>query len=122
MDTNGNMAHSKLYVKLMNSREWRQLRMEKLRANPLCERCLAEYDRAVPARVVHHIKPIEDTNDEMESRRRAFDFDNLQSLCFECHRAIHVAEGYHKAETMRARQQERMEQWKARMAKRFGSG
>ena len=116
------MAHSKLYVKLMNSREWRALRIQKLRANPLCERCLAEFGRAVPARVVHHVKPIEATKDEGESRRRAFDFDNLQSLCFECHRAIHVADGYHKADTMRDRQAERMEQWKQQMAKRFGSG
>ena len=114
------MAHSKLYVKLMNSREWKALRIRKLQANPLCERCLSEYDRAVPARVIHHIKPIEATRSEAEARARAFDFDNLQSLCFECHRAIHVADGYHNAATMRQRQDERMEQWKERLAKRFG--
>ena len=114
------MAHSKLYVKLMNSREWKALRISKLQANPLCERCLAEYGRAVPARVIHHVKPIEATNSEAEARARAFDFDNLQALCFECHRAIHVADGYHKADTMRERQAERMEQWKDRLAKRFG--
>ena len=114
------MAHSKLYVKLMNSREWKALRIRKLQANPLCERCLAEYGRAVPAQVIHHVKPIEATNSEAKARARVFDFDNLQSLCFECHRAIHVADGYHKADTMRQRQAERMEQWKDRLAKRFG--
>ena len=116
------MAHSKLYVKLMNSREWRQVRALKLQANPLCERCLSEYGRAVPARCVHHIHPIEATNSETEARARTFDIDNLQALCFECHRAIHVAEHYHSTATMKQRQSERLEQWKQRMAKRFGGG
>jgi 5-methylcytosine-specific restriction protein A len=114
------MAHSKYYIKLMNSREWKALRIRKLQANPLCERCLAEFGRSVAARVVHHIKPIEATNNHDEMRQRAFDYDNLQSLCFECHRAIHVADHYHASDAMKERQKQRLDQWKDQLAKRFG--
>ena len=34
--------HSKLYQHLMNSKRWKELRLKKLQANPLCERHLKE--------------------------------------------------------------------------------
>ena len=114
------MAHSKLYVKLMNSREWRELRIRKLQANPLCERCQAEHGWVVPARCVHHIIPIEASTSEAEARERAFNFNNLQSLCYECHREIHQAEGYHSSDVVRERNQQRQSAWEDAMMRRFG--
>ena len=55
------MQHSTLYQQLINSRKWRQLRAEKLAANPLCERHLKE-GKVVAASVVHHIVEVESSH------------------------------------------------------------
>ena len=68
------MAHSKLYVQLMNSREWRELREAKIRANPLCECCQAK-GYVVPSRCVHHIVEVESGRTEKECRDLCFPFD-----------------------------------------------
>ena len=103
----------------MNSREWRTLRIQKLRANPLCERCLAEFGRAVPARCIHHVVPVESGRSEAECRSRCFDFGNLQSLCFQCHSDIHKAERSYTPSVIRERTEERLETWKDRLERRF---
>ena len=103
-------------AKIYNSREWARLRDEKMRANPLCERCLAE-GYVVSARVVHHVVPIETAHTFDEMWRLAIDcgLNGLQSLCFQCHSDIHkqmasrTKAGHHKAEA------DRLERWKARM-------
>ena len=46
--------HSKLYQRLMNSREWRETRTSKLQRNPLCEEHY-KVGKYVAASVVHHI-------------------------------------------------------------------
>ena len=61
------MQHSTLYQQLINSRKWRQLRAEKLAANPLCERHLKE-GKVVAASVVHHIVEVESGHNEAECR------------------------------------------------------
>lgn len=38
---------------------------------------------------VHHVLPVEDTNDPEEMERRCFDETNLQVLCYRCHKAKH---------------------------------
>lgn len=78
----------KIYVKLINSWHWQQLRHRKFCANPLCEICLMR-GRVTPTEEVHHIKPVESGRDEGEMRRLAYDFANLQSLCKACHAEVH---------------------------------
>ena len=104
------MAHSKLYVQLMNSREWRELREAKLRANPLCECCQAQ-GYVVAARCVHHIVEVESGRTEQECRDLCFQWTNLQALCFRCHSAIHSAAKYHSKDVHQQRSQERLNQW-----------
>lgn len=107
--------HSKLYQRLMNSREWRETRMYKLQRNPLCE----EHYRAgkyVAASVVHHIIEVESGKTERECRRLCFDPNNLESLCRECHAEIHKTRGYHTAAAHQRREDERLRQWASRLA------
>lgn len=74
--------------KYYNSRIWHRLRSTKLLEQPLCERCL-EQGRTTLATDVHHITPFLTYLDE-ESRWEAFkDYDNLMSLCEQCHNEIH---------------------------------
>jgi 5-methylcytosine-specific restriction endonuclease McrA len=52
---------------------WLKLQKSKLRANPICEIC-----ERVFATEVDHIRELQDGGGE-------FDWDNLQSLCHDCH-------------------------------------
>lgn len=68
------------YVRFYNSKEWRALSLKKLQDdNYKCVKC-GKY-----ASEVDHIKPIQ--TDEGWSLR--YDYDNLQSLCFDCHNKKH---------------------------------
>lgn len=82
------MAHSKEYVKIMNSRRWHNLQSEILSKHPYCERCGA-LGRQTKAKVVHHVKPIESGHSLAEYERLAYDPENLQALCTQCHSYIH---------------------------------
>lgn len=62
-----------------NRAAWGKCRKLKLRRNPLCERCLRDEGRAIPAAHVHHVKDLADRPD------LAYDLDNLESLCHPCH-------------------------------------
>lgn len=62
------------------------LRAEKMRTSPLCERCRAE-GKTVPTQHIHHIVPFDVNAPDLEAR--AFDYDNLISLCVECHSKEH---------------------------------
>lgn len=59
------------------SQQWRRVRKQYLEQHPLCVECQSE-GRIVPARVVDHIKPINEGG-------ARFDFKNLQGLCDKCH-------------------------------------
>lgn len=106
--------HGKLYIQLMNSKEWRQLRLRKLATNPLCERHL-QAGKYVAASVVHHIVEVETGRNEAECRSLAFSWSNLQSLCRECHAEIHKAARSHSKAVHQEREAERLEQWKSRL-------
>lgn len=107
------MAHSRLYVQIMNSARWKTLRATKLVANPFCERCEAEgYVR--PARCVHHIIEVESGRTEQECRDLAFRWSNLQSLCYQHHAEIHAAERSHSKEAHKQREDDRLTQWMKR--------
>jgi 5-methylcytosine-specific restriction protein A len=60
------------------SSEWRRLREVKLMNHPLCEEC-SQLSWTVPATEVHHIEDI------VKNPLKALDYNNLQSLCHECH-------------------------------------
>ena len=67
------------------SAEWRAVRAQKLREQPLCEECLRHgYVRA--AKLVDHVTPIRDGGARL-------DFNNLQSLCWSCHSRKSILEG-----------------------------
>lgn len=58
--------------------DWRKMRDQKLRRDPLCEKCAAD-GRIVPASVVHHRDHDERNNDP----------ENHESLCRACHEREH---------------------------------
>lgn len=66
-------ARHNVWANMYNSPKWKTLRQTKLRDCPLCEICGAE------ATEVHHIKP---HNGDLEL---FYDYDNLMSICHDCH-------------------------------------
>ena len=96
---------------IYNSREWKELRIAKLRStNGLCEECLKE-GIVTSARCVHHIIPIETARTKDEMKRLAFDINNLRALCFACHARIHKEIGSNTAKIVRQRAEARQERW-----------
>lgn len=83
-DTANRQARMKIY----QSVRWKKLREAKLVESPLCEICL-QRDMVIPAEDVHHIISFMTTEDSVERHRLAYDYDNLQSLCKQCHQKIH---------------------------------
>ena len=69
------------YQRVYQDKRWKRLRKAKLRANPLCEEC-ERMGKTTQTEHVHHIIPFDIEGDYEEL---AFDYDNLQSLCHECH-------------------------------------
>lgn len=61
--------------------EWDRVRKKALKRDQyLCQRCLLEDDRMVPAEHVDHIKPFGGKKDPLR-----LDLKNLKSLCKPCH-------------------------------------
>jgi len=83
---------SETYIKLLNCTRWRALRVKKLTAQPLCERCL-ERDKYTFATEVHHIRPVDTALDDESKTQLAYDYDNLMSVCHTCHKEIHESLG-----------------------------
>ena len=77
-----------LAAKIYNTQQWKNLRKVKLQSNPVCEMCL-EAGKISPTEEIHHITPILSGKDELEMMDLAFNYDNLISLCKECHHKIH---------------------------------
>lgn len=72
--------------KFYSGKKWRKCRDAYLKEHPLCERCLAVGISAV-AEHVHHKQEL--TEDNYKDPMIAFNEDNLEALCFECHRKEH---------------------------------
>ena len=105
---------------IYNSREWKELRIAKLRStNGLCEECLKKRGVTNPARCVHHIVPIETARTKDEMRRLAFDANNLRALCFACHARIHKELGSNTAKIVKQRAEARQDRWKDNLMQRF---
>lgn len=103
---------------IYNSREWKELRIQKLRANPLCEECM-KHGIVTSARSVHHVVPIETARTKDEMRRLAFDVNNLRALCFACHARIHKEMGSNTAKIVRQRAEARQDRWADNLMSRF---
>lgn len=113
-----NKKQAKDKAKIYNSREWIELRIQKLRANPLCEVCEAQ-GYVVPAQAVHHRHPIEDSHSLQEMKHWAFMWSNLQSVCNACHSRIHKEEGKGTKQLVQERAQQRQDRWADSLTKRF---
>ena len=73
--------------KVYQSTKWKQLRLAKLLASPLCEICLKQ-DKIVPAIDIHHIDSFMNYTGT-KRLAKAYDFSNLMSICKECHAKEH---------------------------------
>lgn len=49
-----------------------------------------------PAEDVHHIVSFMTATDPLKRKALAYDYENLQSLCKECHQKIHNSHGEEK--------------------------
>lgn len=70
-----------------NTNRWRELRTAKLMNEPRCEVCLMQ-DRVRLAEDIHHLVSFLDVPEE-QMLQYAFDYNNLCSVCRECHNRIH---------------------------------
>lgn len=116
-----NPKQQKDKAEIYNSREWKELRIAKLRStNGLCEECLKD-GIVTSARCVHHIVPIETARTKDEMRRLAIDcgLQGLKSLCFACHARIHKELGSNTAKIVRQRAEARQGRWADNLMQRF---
>jgi len=122
-----NPKQQKDKAEIYNSREWKELRIAKLRStNGLCEECMKQ-GIITSARCVHHVVPIETarTKDEMWRLAIGCGLQGLQSLCFACHARIHKEIGSNTAKIVRQRAEARQDRWADNLIQRFmvkGSG
>ena len=103
---------------IYQSREWRELRVAKYRANPLCEMCEAE-GIVHATEAIHHKHPIEDSSTKEEMRKWAFMWSNLLSVCKYHHAKIHCEAGANKKENVQERRKLRQARWKDSLLSRF---
>lgn len=104
---------------IYNSREWKELRIAKLRStNGLCEECMKQ-GIVTSAHAVHHRHPIEDSTSKAEMRKWAFMWDNLVSVCDACHAKIHKEQGKGTKALARQRAEQRHERWKDNLMSKF---
>lgn len=81
--------------RIYNTARWRKLRAWKIACDPLCEVCKSK-GLTVPAEDVHHVVSFMSTDDPVQRKHLAYDYDNLMSLCKECHQFIHNSSDYIK--------------------------
>ena len=116
-----NIKQQKDKQEIYNSREWKELRIAKLRStNGLCEECMKQ-GIVTAARCVHHIVPIETARTKDEMRRLAIDcgLQGLRALCFACHARIHKEMGSNTAKIVRQRAEARQDRWADNLMSRF---
>ena len=104
------MSRDPKYQRLLNSKRWKLLRQEYLRAHPLCEQCKAE-GLIRSAIDVHHKIPVESARTPQEMEQLCFNPLNLQALCISCHAKIHREAKSHTKEAHQQREDERLERW-----------
>lgn len=105
------MDYKRYYDRLMNSKEWRDLRKRRLQEFPFCE-LHEERGMKVRATCVHHKKEVESATTYEEMRALCYDYDgNLQSLCNECHHRLHQAKGYNTKKAQKERNEAKLARW-----------
>lgn len=72
-----------------NTTEWKKLREVYIKRNPLCEECLSK-GKVTPATSVHHKES--PFSKGSVNNHLLLDYDNLMSVCHECHADIHNRE------------------------------
>lgn len=75
-------------AKYYNSKLWKNIRAIYIRYHPLCELCISN-GISRPAVHVHHKKEFLSGSNDTERWRLLLDYDNLQSLCLDCHHKMH---------------------------------
>ena len=113
------MSRDPKYQRLLNSKRWKMLRQEYLRAHPLCERCKAE-GHVRSAIDVHHKVPVESAHTIQEMEQLAYDWNNLQALCIPCHMKTHKEMGKNKKENVKERKQIALQRWIDKQIKKCG--
>lgn len=77
---------------IYDTTRWRRLAHAKFIDSPLCECCL-ERGIATPAEEIHHRVSFMTTEDPEKRIALAYDYNNLMSLCRECHHRLHAGGG-----------------------------
>lgn len=73
--------------KFYKGKRWKKTREAYIKTvGGLCERCLKNGE-IKPAYIVHH--KVHLTEDNVSDDQYAYDFNNLEALCLECHNAEH---------------------------------
>ena len=103
------MSRNREYQKLLNSKRWKLLRAEYLRAHPLCEDCKAQ-GFIVAAVDVHHIVPVESAKSPAEMEALCFNVhgNNLRALCIPCHIRVHQEARSHSKEGHKQREDDQV--------------
>ena len=84
--------------KLYNTKKWQDVRKAYAKSvGHLCERCLAK-GIYKPGEIVHHKIPI--TPENINDPAVAFNFDNLECVCRECHAQLHGNPKRYKVDEM----------------------
>ena len=108
------MSRDKRYQRLLNSRRWKELRVEMLRREPLCQECKREgYVRS--SIDCHHIRPISSAMSIQEMERLCFDPNNIACLCVPCHIKVHKAMKKGTKANRKEREAQRMSRWSERV-------
>jgi len=95
------MSRNPIYIKLINSKRWKELRIKKLKANPVCQECESKGVTTL-ATEVHHVRPVESVPNDDAMKRLMFSYSNLMSLCHACHSEIHRAAFSHSKASIQA--------------------
>lgn len=104
------MSRNPIYIRLINSKEWKQLRLKKLMSNPVCEECERSH-RSTLATEVHHVVPVESVPIEPRMRVLMFSYVNLMSVCHDCHVSIHKQMFSHTKESVKANNKRKTERF-----------
>lgn len=72
---------------IYQSQRWKALRLAKLAEQPLCELCLL-IDKVTSSEDIHHIDSFMNYKG-LQRIQKAYDFDNLLSVCKEHHSYLH---------------------------------
>ena len=72
---------------LYGSTAWQRLRVAKLVANPLCQRCEA-LNIITLAEEVHHLLKFMNQKTDAEKVLYFYDYNNLMSVCKKCHKIL----------------------------------